>query len=98
MRCSAHDSLGAGDKLLSVNVTASTREGALCFERQGVPYENAVNRCVVVYMDQNQDKARQELELKFKRLIESLNKPGAMDKILRAAPKHGQVYKLGPPR
>lgn len=40
----------------------------------------------------------QELQAKFDEFVARLNEPGAMDRILRAAPEHNQVFKLGPPR
>lgn len=40
----------------------------------------------------------QECKAKFDEFVARLNEPAVMDKILRAAPEHRQVLKLGPPR
>lgn len=39
-----------------------------------------------------------EFQARFDEFVALLNEPNAMDKILKAAPEHGQVLELGPPR
>lgn len=37
-----------------------------------------------------------EAQAKFDEFVARLNEPGEMDRILAAAPEHGQILKLGP--
>lgn len=39
-----------------------------------------------------------EVQARFDEFVARLTEPGVMDKILKAAPEHGQVLELGPPR
>lgn len=48
-------------------------------------------------MTDDQEEALAAVRERFKRMVEQMNAPGALDRILAAPPEHGEEVTLGPP-